>query len=210
MCPVVDKMSVEPLTMNFPQTKQKDRTVETELVRDLDLLNRIAAKDEAALKELYAIHGQRLYAYALRLTGDPEQAQDVVQDVLVTAWHTAAAYRGEGRPAAWLLGIAHNIALKAQRRRSILLSEEMENTLPDVEALPDEQVQIRQQNVWVREGLQQLSPEHRAVLELVFYHGLSLEETARVCGCPLGTVKSRLSYARQHLRGLLSRTEEIR
>ncbi|TLN16772.1 sigma-70 family RNA polymerase sigma factor, partial [bacterium] len=73
-----------------------------------------------------------------------------------------------------------------------------------------EQAQRSQQSAWLRRGLQQLSPEHRAVLELVFYQGLSLQETAEVCGCPLGTVKSRLSHARRQLRGLLSRTEETR
>jgi RNA polymerase sigma-70 factor (ECF subfamily) len=62
---------------------------------------------------------------------------------------------------------------------------------------------------WVRKGLQDLSTEHRAVLELVFYQGLTLQEVAEVCNCPLGTVKSRLSYARRHLRGVLGRNEEI-
>ncbi|MBK8421088.1 MAG: hypothetical protein IPL17_20185 [Anaerolineales bacterium] len=56
--------------------------------------------------------------------------------------------------------------------------------------------------------MQSLSPEHRAVLELIFYQGLSLNEAAAVLKCPVGTVKSRLSYARQHLRGVLSRSEE--
>ena len=57
----------------------------------------------------------------------------------------------------------------------------------------------------LRRGLGELSVEHRSVLELVFYQGLSLQETADVCGCPVGTVKSRLSYAKQALRGELAR-----
>jgi RNA polymerase sigma-70 factor (ECF subfamily) len=57
----------------------------------------------------------------------------------------------------------------------------------------------------VREALRHLSPEHREVLELVFYQGLSQKEIAQVCKCPLGTVKSRLNYARQQLRGILTR-----
>jgi RNA polymerase sigma-70 factor (ECF subfamily) len=56
--------------------------------------------------------------------------------------------------------------------------------------------------------MQSLSPEHRAVLDLVFYQALSLHEAAQVLNIPVGTVKSRLSYAREHLRGVLSRTEE--
>ena len=72
----------------------------------------------------------------------------------------------------------------------------------------EEHVRVKEQSQWVRRGLQSLSAEHRAVLELVFYQGLSLSEVAEVCDCPVGTVKSRLSYARKHLRGILSRQEE--
>jgi RNA polymerase sigma-70 factor (ECF subfamily) len=179
----------------------------SELQQEIVLTARIAAKDEAALQELYAAYGQRLYAYALRLTADPAQAEDVIQDALVAVWHSARKFRGEGRLLAWLLGIVHHTAVKSLRRRSTPITAEMEASLPASGPLPEEQVQASEQSAWVRQGLRWLSPEHRAVLELVFYQGLSLQETAQVCGCPLGTVKSRLSYARQQLRGVLSRTE---
>ena len=172
---------------------------------DETLASRLAAGDETALHELYAEYGTRLFAYALRLTNDQAKAEDVVQDVLVTVWRTADRYRGEGRFIAWLLGIVHHTAMNAIRHTSISISEEMENTLPSTSAPPEKQAQRNQQSEWVRQGLQSLDPEHRAVLELVFYQGLSLEEISQVCQIPLGTVKSRLSYARQHLKGILIR-----
>ncbi len=172
---------------------------------NVELMRRIAAREDMALCELYAAYGQRLYAYALRLTNEPALAEDIVQDALVIVWRTAGRYRGEGRLAAWLLGIVHHTAIKAMRHRSIPISDEMVTGLPAPTDSPETQTQANQQAQWVRDGLQSLSPEHRAVLELVFYQGLSLDETAKVCNCPLGTVKSRLSYARQHLRGILSR-----
>lgn len=202
-------MFAEPLPMNFPRTNQEDHARQTDGAHDLELINRIVAGDDAALQELYAIYGRRLYTYALRLTADPAQAEDVVQDTLVAVWRMASTYRGEGRLLAWLMGIVHHTALKLLRHRTTLIDEEIENNLPAAEPLPEEQTLINQQNAWIRQGLQKLSLEHRAVLELVFYHGLSLQETAQVCGCPLGTVKSRLSYARRQLRGLLIRTEEV-
>lgn len=171
----------------------------------LECLQRVRAGEEAALQELYAAYGQRMYAYALRLTGDPACAEDAVQETLVTVWRSAGSYRGEGRVLAWLLGIVHNLALKALRRKPIFITEEIETSLPAPEASPEVLAQAGEQARLLRQGLQSLSPEHRAVLELVFYQGLSLEETAQVCDCPLGTVKSRLSYARQHLRGVLNR-----
>ena len=172
---------------------------------DEPLVKRLAAGDESALNELYEEYGKRMYAYALRLTNDPDKAEDVLQDVLVTVWRKASSYRGEGRFIAWLLGIVHHTSMNAMRHVSIPLSDEMEESLPSPAGSPESQTQQEQQNAWVREGLQSMSPEHRAVLELVFYHGLSLEEVSQVCQCPLGTVKSRLAYARQHLKGILMR-----
>ena len=69
----------------------------------------------------------------------------------------------------------------------------------------EEQTALSEQRELLRAGLRGLSPEHRAVLELVFYQGLSLQEAAEVCGVPLGTVKSRLNYAKASLRGILKR-----
>ena len=76
------------------------------------------------------------------------------------------------------------------------------------DALPEEQVQQAEQAAWLQRGLQGLSRDHRLTLELVFYQGLSLSEAAAVCGCPVGTIKSRLSYARQHLRQVLDSAEQ--
>ena len=180
-----------------PQETQPAMTQPTD---DLDLIHRMQAGDDDAVRDLYAQYGQRLYAYALRLTDDPATAEDVTQNTLVTAWRTANKFRGEGRLIAWLLGIVHHTAMKAIRSTPQFL-DEAEETIPATLPTPEEQR-------WVRDGLQSLSPEHRAVLELIFYQGLSLNEAADVLKCPVGTVKSRLSYARQHLRGVLSRTEE--
>ncbi len=173
--------------------------------QDLDLIRRMTVGDENAIRELYATYGQRLYAYALRLTNDPAIAEDVTQETLVVAWRTAGSFRGEGRLIAWLLGIVHHSAMKSLRH----VSQPLEEAAPEGNASPEDHAQAEEMKRWVRKGLQDLSAEHRAVLELVFYQGLTLNEVAEVCHCPLGTVKSRLSYARRHLRGVLSRSEEV-
>ena len=202
-------------TINKKRAHQKGNEptrygIMTDLQQEIELVHRIADKNEHALREIYAVYGQRLYAYALRLTSDHDQAEDVVQDALVAIWHSAKRFRGEGRLLAWLLGIVHHTAMKSLRRRSNPITDQIETSLPDTGPLPEQRVQAKEQSAWIQTGLQKLSPEHRAVLELVFYQGLSLKETAQVCDCPVGTVKSRLSYARRQLRGVLSRTEEIR
>jgi RNA polymerase sigma factor (sigma-70 family) len=131
---------------------------------DSQLLQRIAAHDDAALRELYAAYGQRLYAYALRLSGDPASADDVVQETLVTVWRAAGKYRGEGRVLAWLLGIVHNLALKTLRRRPLPITDVMEATLPAPGESLETQAQVNDRARWVQQGMQSLSPEHRAVL----------------------------------------------
>ncbi|MBN1872871.1 MAG: sigma-70 family RNA polymerase sigma factor [Anaerolineae bacterium] len=176
---------------------------------DIELIRRIAANEDAALRELYEAYGQRMYAYALHLTQTPAQAEDVVQDTLVTVWKSAGRFRGEGRVIAWLLGIVHNTAMKSLRHPSQPISDVMEETLVASEPLPEEQVYRNEQAQWIRRGLQSLSPKHRAVLELIFYQGMSLNEAADIMGCPVGTIKSRLSYSRQYLQGILSRSSQV-
>ena len=180
----------------------------TQPAEDLDLIHRMQAGDDNAVRDLYALYGQRLYAYALRLTNDPATAEDVTQNTLVTAWRTARTFRGEGRLIAWLLGIVHHTAMKVLRGDTRYLDDVAEEIVSEDQPSPEEQAQVKDERRWVRQGIQSLSPEHRAVLDLIFYQGLSLNEAAQVLNIPVGTVKSRLSYARDHLRGVLARTEE--
>ncbi len=192
--------------MGAVELEWNDRVMLTPGNHDVDLIRRVAAGDGEALNALYAAYGQRLYAYALRLTGDPATAEDVVQESLVAAWQGAPRFRGTGRVLTWLLGIVHHKALNALRGALPLpeAPDEEADLLAETPA-PDEVTAQREQRQWLRVGLAQLSPEHRAVLELIFYQGLSLKEAAEVCGCPVGTIKSRLNYAKTHLRGILSR-----
>lgn len=180
----------------------------TEQEHDLNLIRRIGAGDEDAMRELYAMYGQRLYAYALRITNDPATAEDVAQNSLVTAWQTASKFRGEGRVIAWLLGIVHHTAIKSIRMPKNYSNEMLAETVPENQPTLEEQIQSQEKKRWIKQGLQSLSSEHRAVLELIFYQELSLNETAEVLRCPIGTVKSRLSYARKQLQGVLARTQE--
>ncbi len=194
-------------SIRFPQVAQEATNGVSAREQDCDLVARIVAGDENALRDLYDLYGRRLYGYALRLTCDGAMAEDVIQDALVIAWRTAGQYRGDARLLAWLLGIVHHRAMKELRRAARPIAP-LEENVAAAEPSPEEQAQSRETGQWVRQGLQALSADHRAVLELVFYQGLSLNEVAEICRCPLGTVKSRLSSARKHLRGVLSRAGE--
>ncbi len=194
-------------TIHFRQVTEDVTHDVTTREQDCELVARMVTGDENAVRDLYTGYGRRLYIYALRLTNDPATAEDVTQDTLVIAWRTAGKFRGDSRLLAWLLGIVHHRAMKALRQTAKPI-EPLEENVASAGPSPEEQAQARETSQWIQRGLQGLSTEHRAVLELVFYQGMSLNEVAEICGCPLGTVKSRLSYARKHLHGVLSRVEE--
>ncbi len=194
-------------SMHFLQATQEVTNGSSTREQDCELAARLAAGDENAVRDLYSLYGQRLYAYSLRLTADRATADDVTQDALVIAWRTAGLYRGEGRLIAWLLGIVHHQAMKALRQAAKAVEPLQENVAAG-DPSPEDVAQAQETRQWVRQGLLGLSTDHRAVLELVFYQGMSLNEVAEICRCALGTVKSRLSYAQKHLRGVLSRTGE--
>jgi RNA polymerase sigma-70 factor, ECF subfamily len=172
---------------------------------DHELIRQMAAGGENALRKMYTAYGQRLYAYALRITGDPAAAEEAVQETLVAAWQGAGRFRGEGRAIAWLLGIVHHKALNQIRRKPVDSLEAEPHDPPAGDPPPEALAAAQEQRRLVRAGLEGLSLEHRLVLELIFYQGLSLNEAAEVCGCPVGTIKSRLNYAKASLRGALNR-----
>jgi len=172
---------------------------------DEELLRHITRGNSLAFNCLYERYGQRLYAYALRLTENPAQAEDILQECMLIVWRKSATYRGEGSAKAWLLSIIRNKCMQLFRQKPTESIEGSDLDFADEAISMEKDLSQQDERSRVREALQRLSPEHREVLELVFYQGLNQKEIAQVCRCPLGTVKSRLSYARQQLRGILTR-----
>lgn len=170
---------------------------------DVDLLRQVAAGDEAAFAELYDLYAPPVYNYLLRLVNEPSVAEEILQEVFLAMWRGARRFRAEAKVKTWLLRIAHHQAVTWLRRKRTVLwpDDELEGDAADsIEEDLARNWQIDQ----VRGALARLSPKHRAVIELTFVHGLSYLEIAQVMNCPIGTVKSRMSYALRHLNDLLS------
>jgi RNA polymerase sigma-70 factor (ECF subfamily) len=170
---------------------------------DRVLLDQVAAGDEAALAALWARHGRKLYTYLVHMVGDPAVAEELLQEVWIAAWQGAGRFRGRAEVRTWLYRIAHYRAVSWLRRaRALLVSLDASPELPaDDDPPADAQAHWRQ--ALVRRALDCLSPKHRAVLELTFYHGFSYQEIAAIVGCPVGTVKSRMNHARRCLQAAL-------
>ncbi len=168
---------------------------------DRELVQRIAAQDQDALQILYARHAPGLLRYLTARIGEARLAEEALQDVMLAAWRGASRFRGECRVYTWLLSIARRCAINAYHRQVVPASRDL--PFGD-EAIPAAWLDAPGRYHDLAAALQALPAEQSEVIELVFYHGLSLAETARVLQVAPGTVKSRLHRARIRLRAWMN------
>jgi RNA polymerase sigma-70 factor (ECF subfamily) len=173
-------------------------------ISDEVLIRRIAAKDQAAMRQLYARHNLRTFRYLVRLVKDPSAAEDLLGDVFLDVWQQAGRFEARSGVATWLLSIARFKALSSFRRRSHApLEPEMAEEIEDEADTPEVSLQKVSKAAALRRCLDRLSPEHREVIDLVYYHERSVEEVGQVLGIPENTVKTRMFYARKRLSEIL-------
>lgn len=174
---------------------------------DVELLERIKARDATAFEQLYDRHSRAAYGLAYRILGDAESAEDTVQDAFLTLWRQPDSYGEErGTVRSWLLAVVHHRAIDLIRRRTH--REDRQQMLDDALPLPDSSDTMEQarQNVegeQVRRALEQLPPDQQRSLMLAYFGGYTHDEIARQLGLPLGTVKGRLRIGLQKMRGYL-------
>jgi RNA polymerase sigma-70 factor (ECF subfamily) len=159
----------------------------------------LASDPDAAIRQLYAQHGQALRAYVQRFSPDLASADDIVQETLIRAWRHLPRLSADDRPVRpWLFRVARNLltdADRAARARPVTVQPEPEEDVHDDAGL--DQVLDRQ---LVIDALEHLSTAHRAVLIETFYRGGTAATVARQLGIPPGTARSRLHYALHALR----------
>jgi RNA polymerase sigma-70 factor (ECF subfamily) len=161
------------------------------------------ARDEALVHAVYQEHGRALLAYATRLTGDRGAAEDVVQETLIRAWrHPEVVANGRGSTRGWLLTVARNIVTDRIRARAARPPEVPES--PDTPPIQRDHADRVATSVTVLAALEELSEDHRGVLDQIYFQGRSLGEAATALGIPAGTVKSRSYYALRALRERLT------
>jgi RNA polymerase sigma-70 factor (ECF subfamily) len=166
--------------------------------RDDELLAAIGDGDRHALRELYERHAAWLLLRVQRRCGDPQMAEDVVQDTFLAVWQKSDGYGGRGEVAAWIWGIGIRRLIDRLRRTHKLdrLPDERSETLLSAE----DQVLLGVQFGDLAGALAALSPELRAVVQATVLDGLTTKEAAALLGIPAGTVKTRMMRARARLR----------
>lgn len=172
---------------------------------DRELIERhLAGDDGSAFGEIFRRHRDRMYAVAIRTTGNTELAADCVQDAFISAFRRASSYRGEAAVTTWLHRIVVNACLDRLRRERTVLRRSAD--LGELD-LPDRRDDHHGTDLrlLVRSALESLPEGQRMALILVDMHGLSVVEAAEVLGVAAGTIKSRCSRGREALAAELAR-----
>ena len=167
-----------------------------------------------AFETLVIRYRSRIYAMILNMTGNDADAWDLSQEVFVKAWRALPKFEARAQFYTWLHRIAHNVTCDWLRRKRIrpgVAFDDALGTAPEAGAVtvprgvpePDRAMEHKELGRRIREALAQLTPEHRAVILLKELDGLSYQEIAESVGCTIGTVMSRLFYARKRLQSLL-------
>jgi RNA polymerase sigma-70 factor (ECF subfamily) len=167
-------------------------------------LAEISRGEEEAFKRLFLRYQAGLLRYLERMLHNLERAEEVFQETMIEVWKKAKSFDGRSSPATWVYSIARHKAMDRlrQEREEPVDPEEFSyipNTQPDASQIVEQKDLVEK----IQKVLKSLSPVHREVIEFTYYQGYSIEEIAKITGCPEGTVKTRMFHARRQLKALL-------
>ncbi|MGO8765568.1 MAG: RNA polymerase sigma factor [Limisphaerales bacterium] len=157
----------------------------------------------AAWNVLFRRYQLPLYVYVFELVRHEQTVLDIVQEAFIAAFRHIGGLRDDAKFGSWLFGIAHQKCIQHWRKSKETLLEEIPDVPDEFEDGPDDLLIRKEQEAEFMNLLGQLPPPQRSVLLLHFIEDFSLEEIASVTATPLGTVKSRLHYAKKSLRKLV-------
>jgi RNA polymerase sigma-70 factor (ECF subfamily) len=187
---------------------------EPQTPKDSELVAAAKAGDQDAFGHLVERHEAKIFGLCLKMLGNPEDAEDVLQEVFIKAFEALPGFRGEARFSTWLYRIAHNACLMRIRKKKLdtvsldrpLEVEEgqIQRDVTDWSTDPRTDVMSEELSSVLTRHINELNPDNRIVFVLRDIHGLSTDDTASVLGLSVPAVKSRLHRARLYLRERLS------
>lgn len=171
---------------------------------EAQLIARICARDLRAFESLYRRYHPRLSRFLTNLLRRPHLVEEVLNDTMMVVWNRPDSYNGASRLSTWIFAIGYRKALKALRRYDDPLEDLQAETRASTEPGPELQLGRRQTNEALLSAMGELSPDHRAVIDLTYFHEMDYREIAEIMACPVDTVKTRMFYARRHLKRVLA------
>ena len=168
------------------------------------LIGRIAEGELRAFETLYRIYHPRLTRFVGAMLRRPELVEEVLNDTMLVVWGRADRFNGSSKVSTWIFAIAYRKALKALRRLDEPMEDKHAETRPSTLDGPEQQVGQRQVQQVLLNAMDELSADHRAVVDLTYFHDIGYRQIAEIMTCPVDTVKTRMFHARRRLRGMLA------
>jgi RNA polymerase sigma-70 factor (ECF subfamily) len=198
-------VTIQPLRIDAARTAPDGSPAAIPAASDEALIVRIAARDKLAMRALFARHHVRIYRFVLRFVRDRHSAEDLISEVFLDVWRNASTFEARSAASTWLLAIARFKTLSSLRRRGdAQLDDEMVAAIEDTGDDPEVTIRKKEQGEILRDCLARLSPDHREIIDLVYYQGMAIGEIAEIVGIPRNTVKTRMFHARKQLSVLLT------
>ena len=184
-------------------------------LEDTELVRKSQRGDTQAFNELVTKYRGKVYAMIYNMVHNEQDAWDLAQDGFLKAWKSIRLFRGQSAFYTWLYRIMMNVTIDWMRRKRITGDTEFDeelgvkgveagaSTVPQAAPLPHQKIEREEIRNRIDAAVEKLSPEHRAVILMREMDGMQYEEIAESLGCSLGTVMSRLFYARRKLQGAL-------
>jgi RNA polymerase sigma factor (sigma-70 family) len=167
---------------------------------DLQLLARIREGDRSAFEQLYRLYHPRLTRFLQSLIKRPTIVEEVLNDTLMVVWTRPDSFHGASKLSTWVFAIAYRKAMKGLRKQDEAVEDADAERRESLEPGPEDSSGRARVHVLLMEAMAELSPAHRAVVDLTYFHELGYREIASILECPVDTVKTRMFHARRHLR----------
>ena len=186
-------------------TNGRDRAkAPSDAADERQLIERLRARDLRAFETLYRNYHPRLTRFLLNLTHRPHLVEEVLNDTMLVVWNQPERFNGASKLSTWIFAIAYRKALKALKRQDEPIEDREAHARPSLEPGPEQRLSERQAQEVLLGAMRELSPDHRAVVDLTYFHEVGYREIAEIMDCPVDTVKTRMFHARRHLKRKLS------
>jgi RNA polymerase sigma-70 factor, ECF subfamily len=195
---------------------QTEATAAQPDVSELELVKRCQRGETVAFDELVSRYRSRVFGMIYNMVHNEQDAWDLAQDSFVKAWKSIGHFRGKSSFYTWVYRIVMNVTIDWLRKKQVkgagtefddaVQLKEIDpasKTVPRAEALPHQHMERQEIRARIDQAIGQLSPEHRAVILMKEMEDMQYHEIAETLGCSIGTVMSRLFYARKKLQNLL-------
>lgn len=194
------------VTMSRTASHPRADAARAEGVEERQLIERVRARELQAFEKLYRLYQPRLTRFLSNIVQRPQVLEEVVDDTMMVVWETAGNFRGASKLSTWIFSIAYRKALKARARWPDPIEEDPHDMRASDEPGPDDQLQQGRLHDALVTAMDSLSADHRAVVDLTYFHSMGYREIAEIMDCPVDTVKTRMFHARRRLREAMGGT----